>query len=180
MVSISSGRMAQSQGQRSARKAARRPLHRGLENHPIVSKRNIRDGESRVNEYGATLTVGARRIYVLTQRVARDSLRPMSAVRVAPGRWLNPVLTMTGLLLIVYFSYHALAGNRGWFALQDLRERRDALSVELSAVREDRARFERRVDLLDRDHIDADLLEESARSTLGYAEPDDLVIYRGR
>ncbi len=91
---------------------------------------------------------------------------------------MNACLTLAGLFLIVYFSYHALAGNHGWFALMDLRERRAALSMEFAAVEDDRMRLERQVDLLDGERIDPDLLEESARRTLGFAHPEDLIILR--
>ncbi len=118
------------------------------------------------------------RFWVLTQTLVRDSLTPMSAVKVAPGRWMSGVLMATGIGMIVYFSYHTVAGNHGLFALVDLRERRDALSAELALIRDRRVRFERQVDLLDRRRLDPDILEESARATLGYAHPDDLVIFR--
>lgn len=143
-----------------------------------VPKRRRRKRRIIRHQDATTLTVRARHFGRLTQRLTRDSLRVMSAVRVAPGRSLNRVLTATGLIMTAYFSYHALAGDRGWFALQDLEGRQAALQQELASVREDRLRFERRVDLLDRAHVDADLLEESARGTLGIAEPDDLIIYR--
>ncbi len=150
----------------------------------FVPKRDI-PGADRVKSwietaapYWAALKVRLDRFCVLTQKWARDSLTPMNAVRVAPGRWMNVVLMAIGLVLMMYFSYHAVAGNRGWFALVDLEARRDALTQELAIVRRDRERFERRVDLLDRGQIDPDLLEESARSTLGYVQPGDLVIYR--
>jgi cell division protein FtsB len=112
------------------------------------------------------------------ERKAEESLRPGSAVRMHPGRWMNIGLTSVGLLLLLYFSYHALAGNRGWFALQDQNQRHEALTLELETLRADRGLLERRVDLMDAERIDPDLLEESARSTLGFAHPDDLIIYR--
>ncbi len=119
-----------------------------------------------------------RRVLFLTQTLLRDSFTPMSAVRVAPDRWMNGMITAVGLVLTLYFSYHCVAGNHGLFALLDLRERRDVLEAELDLIRSDRAGFEARVDLLDRQRLDPDLLEESARSALGYAHPDDLVILR--
>ncbi|MGF1454974.1 MAG: septum formation initiator family protein [Alphaproteobacteria bacterium] len=88
------------------------------------------------------------------------------------------MMTATGLVLTLYFAYHCVAGNHGLFALLDMRERKTALAAELELLRSDRAQFEARVDLLNRKHLDPDLLEERARSTLGYAHPDDLVILR--
>lgn len=124
------------------------------------------------------LKIRLHRFSMLTQRAAQAHFTPMQAVRVAPGRWMNIILSALGFLLILYFSYHALAGNRGWFALMDLGARETALRAELSLVREERALLERRVDLLAGDRIDPDLLEERARATLGFAHPDDLIIYR--
>ncbi len=123
-------------------------------------------------------TIRAQHILDLTQACLRDSLLPMSAVRMSSGHGLNRVFTAVGFVLTLYFSYHCVAGNHGLFALIDLREREGALAEELALVRAERNQFEQKVDLLDQRHLDPDLLEESARTTLGYAHPDDLVILR--
>ncbi len=125
-----------------------------------------------------TLTICLHHVWVLTQKIVRDSVLTMHTDDRAAGWRMSGALTVSGLMLMAYFTYHALAGSHGLFALMDMRERRDALSAELAIVRAERERLERRVDLLDDDRLDPDMLEESAGVSLGYVRPGDLVILR--
>jgi cell division protein FtsB len=79
-------------------------------------------------------------------------------------------------LLIVYFAVHAFTGEQGLLS----STQRDATLVEktreladLQAQRED---LEKRARLLRDTSLSADLLEERARSLLGFADPRDYVI----
>ncbi len=79
-------------------------------------------------------------------------------------------------LLIFYFGYHAFAGEGGLLR----SDQRDATMiaktrelVELTAQRHD---LEVRARLLRDSSLSADLLEERARSLLGFADPRDYVI----
>lgn len=102
----------------------------------------------------------------------------MNAVRVGQGRWINAIVTVASLLLLVYFSYHSLAGNHGYFALLELRAEQSKLTADLEDVRVRRERLSRRVDLMAQDRIDPDLLEETVRVNLGFAHPDDLIVFK--
>ncbi|MDP3490069.1 MAG: septum formation initiator family protein [Phenylobacterium sp.] len=79
-------------------------------------------------------------------------------------------------LLITYFAYHAFTGDQG---LLTSTQRDYALAVksaelkQLSAQRQD---LETRALLLRDTSLSADLLEERARSLLGYSHPRDYVI----
>ena len=83
------------------------------------------------------------------------------------------------VLVIAYFGYHLVEGERGLSAYARLGHdlvRVEAQYREVKAVRE---RLEARVDLLHPSHIDADMLDERARIVLGVAHPDEVIIYPG-
>ena len=78
--------------------------------------------------------------------------------------------------LFFYFVFHALTGERGMLSA----DQRDTVlakrQAELKLVRAQRMDLEARARLL-RDHsLSRDLLEERARSLLGFADPKDYVI----
>jgi len=80
-------------------------------------------------------------------------------------------------LVLGYFGYHAIEGDRGLVAWSNLvREVRSA-QQSLATVREERRRLEHRVSLLDERHLDLDILEERARYVLGLADPDDVIVF---
>jgi cell division protein FtsB len=80
------------------------------------------------------------------------------------------------LLLVAYFVWNALQGDRG------LRER-DTRAAELAAARQTLSRaqaelamWERRVAALRGNHIDQDALDERARAMLNLSDPGDIVV----
>ena len=90
---------------------------------------------------------------------------------------LRPYLSTAFLaLLIFYFGFHAFTGEGG--LLQS--DKRDAALVakttELAQVTAQRHDLEVRARLLRDESLSADLLEERARSLLGFADPRDYVI----
>lgn len=83
---------------------------------------------------------------------------------------------LAGCLLVTYFAYHAVEGDRGVRAHHQLERKiaeatdaRDRLAVERKAI-------EDRVAMLSPGSIDRDLLEERARIVLGYVAADSLVV----
>lgn len=94
---------------------------------------------------------------------------------------LRPYLTTFALgLLIVYFGVHALTGDRGILSSDQRNAALAAKTQELSHVRAQRQDLEMRARLLRNSSLSADLLEERARSLLGFADPRDYVIRTGR
>ena len=79
-------------------------------------------------------------------------------------------------LVIGYFGVNAYTGNHGLRAKQDLDQQIGQLSSELSALKSERAIWERRVALLKPESIDPDMLDERARVLLDYADPRDLTL----
>jgi len=78
--------------------------------------------------------------------------------------------------LIGYFGVNAYDGNYGLRAKQDLDQQIAELTQELTALKTERATWERRVALLRPQSIDPDLLDERARTLLNYADPRDLTL----
>ena len=79
-------------------------------------------------------------------------------------------------LLIFYFGVNALTGERGLLHGQ----RREATLPEqvrkLKALRAEREELQTEVRLVSDDNLSRDLLEEKARTMLGFADPSDYVI----
>jgi cell division protein FtsB len=79
-------------------------------------------------------------------------------------------------ILIFYFAFHALTGDRG-LLLSHQREATLAEKVaELKRVRAERLDLEARARFLRDDSLSADLLEERAHVLLGFTDPRDYVI----
>ncbi len=91
------------------------------------------------------------------------------------------ILTALGLylfaaLFIGYFAVNAFTGRHGLRAQQDLDQQMASMQQELAELKAERAHLERRVALLRSDRIDPDMLEERARTLIGYVDPRDLVL----
>jgi cell division protein FtsB len=80
------------------------------------------------------------------------------------------------VLLIFYFGFHALTGDRGLLSSSQRDADLVAKTMELKKIRAERMDLEARARLLRNGSLSADLLEERARSLLGYADPKDYVI----
>jgi cell division protein FtsB len=80
------------------------------------------------------------------------------------------------ILLIVYFGVNAFIGERGWLLSTQRDEILVAKTHELAQVRAQRQDLEMRAHLLRDTSLSRDLLEERARSLLGFADPRDYVI----
>ena len=79
-------------------------------------------------------------------------------------------------VLIAYFGFHALTGDRGLLTSGQRDETLAQRTTELQQVRAERLDLEARARLLRDSSLSADLLEERARSLLGFADPGDYVI----
>ncbi len=89
------------------------------------------------------------------------------------SRWLPLVL---GALCVGYFGFHATWGDRGLLATRDLQDRTEERLLHLAELAADRVALQRRVGLLSGPSIDADILDEQVRKTLGWSRPDEIVI----
>ena len=94
----------------------------------------------------------------------------------AVRRWLRSrwLLLLSGLML-VYFGYHAVHGNRGLLAWLDVSRALEAGRAELAAITAQNAELQAGVDALRPDRADPDLLDEELRR-LGYVGEREIVI----
>ena len=79
--------------------------------------------------------------------------------------------------MVAYFAYHALHGDRGFYAWIMLKQERAQTLATAERVSGERSELEQRVGLLRRDHLDPDLLEERAQAILNYGKAGDHVIF---
>ncbi len=85
-------------------------------------------------------------------------------------------LAVVGFGLAFYFGYHAVNGNRGLLASQQMEDALLVSEKQLTALQRERAGLERKVKRLRPDSLDPDLIDELARDMLSMAEPDDVII----
>jgi cell division protein FtsB len=81
--------------------------------------------------------------------------------------------------LIFYFGFQALTGDRGLLSINVRNETLESKRTELAGLTAQREELEVRARLLRDEHLSADLLDERARSLLGFADPRDYVIRTG-
>ena len=78
-----------------------------------------------------------------------------------------------------YFGFHAFNGYYGIWAKDRLEGETKRLASELETLKRERIEFERRVDLLRTDKLDADMVDVEARAALNRLRPDEIVIKTG-
>lgn len=78
--------------------------------------------------------------------------------------------------LTAYFAFHAVSGRHGLSARSRLVERSHALEREIKGLEAVRLKLKRDVVLLAPDVPHPDMVEEIARTTLGYVQPGDKVL----
>lgn len=90
------------------------------------------------------------------------------------------MFVVIGLCLSVYFCYHLIAGQRGYFRLVSLSSQVASVSADYDVLRAERESLEKRVVMMRPGSIDRDLLEERARHILGYRHKDELILLQNR
>lgn len=81
---------------------------------------------------------------------------------------------LTGILAV--FLHAGLTGPHGLGALEETEVRETRLIAELAALEAERAAWANRTARLSESYLDLDLLDERARSVLGYARPDEIIL----
>jgi cell division protein FtsB len=101
----------------------------------------------------------------------------LSEIRRRSRLVVGPVL---GITLAGYFAYHLVQGDRGLIAWLRLTQQFREARLDLDRVEGERQALDRRVNLLRSDHLDRDMLDERARSTLNLVGPNELVIFNAQ
>lgn len=92
-------------------------------------------------------------------------------------RWIQQTLwSMVGVVVVGYFLYHTIQGDRGWFAMLRMQHEVSVAEGTLDKLRSQREELQHRTELLRDDNMDPDLLEEKSRELLNYSKPNEIVI----
>lgn len=97
-----------------------------------------------------------------------------------PLRLRQALIPLVCLVVLGYFAYHAVYGRHGFIAWLGIQNRVDTLEHQLVEMRGQREQLDRQVALLRPESLDPDLLDERARSALGYAGDNEVVIFLDR
>jgi len=85
--------------------------------------------------------------------------------------------SLLGVLIMFYIGFHAVSGERGLFALFKETRRYEQITAELTAIRSKRENLEKKVKMMSSSSLDLDMLDEQARTTLGLAGKDEVVLF---
>jgi cell division protein FtsB len=78
--------------------------------------------------------------------------------------------------LILYFSYHALAGDQGLARWTELQGEEEKLQTEIVKLKAERDVLEASLVRLRDRTMDLDYVEEIARTKLSYVRPDEVLV----
>ena len=101
----------------------------------------------------------------------------MDAIREIRRRARHAVGPVCGALLLGYFVYHAVQGERGLLAWRQVDQQIAGAEATLAEVQVVHERLARRVSLLEPASIDPDMLDERARIMLNLVHADELVVF---
>lgn len=85
------------------------------------------------------------------------------------------ILNIFLFLLLAYFVFHSIYGNRGIIAYFSLNRQLEKAYSELNSLKAERVELEHRVKLLRPESLDKDMLDQEARRILGMALPNEQV-----
>lgn len=86
------------------------------------------------------------------------------------------LLIIIGICLSVYFSYHLIAGHRGYVSLMSFESQIEQAQAKQAQLIAEREAIEKKVIMMRPGSIDRDLLEERVRYVLGYTKPEEIIL----
>lgn len=86
------------------------------------------------------------------------------------------MVAIIGLCLSIYFSYHLIAGHRGYVCLMSLENQIQTAQIEQENLINQRAAIEKKVVMMRPGSMDRDLLEERVRYVLGYRNTNEIYL----
>ncbi len=92
-------------------------------------------------------------------------------------RYLLRTVAIAAMLgLVLYLVSGLMGGERGLSAKRQLHHDIAGLQVKMVALDAQRTYLEKRINALDPNHPDLDMLGEQARRVLFYSEPDEILL----
>lgn len=86
------------------------------------------------------------------------------------------LISLIGMCLVLYFTYHAIYGSRSLMQMISLKSQIETMSSERDRLTSERESLEQRVSMMRPGSLDRDLLEERARVVLGYKSENEMII----
>ena len=86
------------------------------------------------------------------------------------------MLGIIAISLTIYFSYHLIAGPRGYLELKQIEYQIEQASADLEEVQTQRINIEKKVVMMRPGSIDRELLEERVRYMLGYTAEEEYIL----
>ena len=83
---------------------------------------------------------------------------------------------LLGLALTSYFVYHTIEGDRGLRAWREINQQLHVANDQLATVAAERDALEHKVDGLNPNHVDPDLLDQQIRQQLDLVSPGDIIL----
>ncbi len=84
--------------------------------------------------------------------------------------------TFLVFLVFLYFIFHLLQGERGYIKLQELELKQISIEKQYEQVHKERLILEQRVNLLNAQSLNKDMLDEQVRRVLGYTNEKDIIV----
>jgi cell division protein FtsB len=88
------------------------------------------------------------------------------------------ILPALAIAVVSYFGFYAVWGERGLFQLEDAQAKLGVGQAQLAQVQGDRDRLSHRIQLMEGDQADPDLVEELARGQLMDGAPNQVAVPR--
>jgi len=79
-------------------------------------------------------------------------------------------------MLCLFFAFHTFAGDTGWLAKKEIERHILLVKAELAALRKNNQLQRHRIQLLQSNEVDADMLAEVARAKVGLFGANDVII----
>lgn len=92
------------------------------------------------------------------------------------NRGRRSVVPIVGILVLTYFVYHSIEGDRGLRAWYKLDREIEMAEARVSQSRDVHAGWQRKVNTMRPDSINSDMLEEQARRLLNLVDPNAIIL----
>ena len=90
------------------------------------------------------------------------------------------IVTLIGIGLFCYFSYHLIQGQRSAVRYLTLQKTIERMETEQAELKKQREGMESKVSMLRPNSLNKDLLEERARIVLGFRKPGEMDVMTTR
>ena len=84
------------------------------------------------------------------------------------------IVTLIGIGLFCYFSYHLIQGQRSAVRYLTLQKTIERMDIEKAELKQQREELESKVSMLRPNSLNKDLLEERARIVLGFRKAGEM------